>query len=335
MTSNKDEAVPIILKRIHETRNSQEFLTFNQSFCISIYIKAKDQYYYLNANSYTDKFPEYDIDTNMNGNNNFYVSNENIISNKRNLNNINNNNNNNIFEYEDDSYNSYSKFYKSYSELCIEEKMNCKYRFLNQSWYINYQDRLFSSHIINILFINSNLYKDTSKNNVLTEKEEKLMLSAEYIENINVDEVYDINQVPLNSNENVNKKKRENYFYDENKGLINLGIDKKKLENQTRVKLVPYETDFYKHVINNSFWVIEEELVDERERLEKEPLKEETQIKIKNVLLGLYLKARFSLGSAKSYATPSSGLQAPARKTMQGECRSHACMTMAEPQRFL
>ena len=292
LTSNKDEAVPIILKRIHETRNSQEFLTFNQSFCISIYIKAKDQYYYLNANSYTDKFPEYDIDTNMNGNNNFYVSNENIISNKRNLNNINNNNNNNIFEYEDDSYNSYSKFYKSYSELCIEEKMNCKYRFLNQSWYINYQDRLFSSHIINILFINSNLYKDTSKNNVLTEKEEKLMLSAEYIENINVDEVYDINQVPLNSNENVNKKKRENYFYDENKGLINLGMDKKKLENQTRVKLVPYETDFYKHVINNSFWVIEEELVDERERLEKEPLKEETQIKIKNVLLGLYLKVK-------------------------------------------
>ena len=108
--------------------------------------------------------------------------------------------------------------------------MNCKYRFLNQSWYINYQDRLFSSHIINILFINSNLYKDTSKNNVLTEKEEKLMLSAEYIENINVDEVYDINQVPLNSNENVNKKKRENYFYDENKGLINLGMDKKRMK---------------------------------------------------------------------------------------------------------
>ena len=32
--------------------------------------------------------------------------------------------------------------------------------------------------------------------------------------------------------------------------------------------------------------------MDERERLEKEPLKEETQIKIKNVLLGLYLKVK-------------------------------------------
>ena len=33
--------------------------------------------------------------------------------------------------------------------------------------------------------------------------------------------------------------------------------------------------------------------------------------------------------------TPSSGLQTPARKTMQGERRSHARMAMAEPQGFL
>ena len=64
------------------------------------------------------------------------------------------------------------------------------------------------------------------------------------------------------------------------------------MENQIRVKLVPYEKDFYKHVLNNSFWVIEEEINEHKEVLEKSPLMEGTQIKIKNVLLGLYLKVK-------------------------------------------
>ena len=38
---------------------------------------------------------------------------------------------------------------------------------------------------------------------------------------------------------------------------------------------------------------------------------------------------------AVSSATPSAGPQAPARKTMQGESLSHACMARTEPQGFL
>ena len=291
LTSNKDTAVPFILKRIHETRDSQEFLTFKESFYLSIYIKEKEQYYYINSNSYVEKPPEYEIDSLLNTQNNLYVSNENIITNKKNQININNNN-----IEEDDSDNGYKYFYENFSELCIEKRMNCKYTFLNQSWYEKYEDKLFSSQIINIIFINSNSYKDTNINNVLTEKEEQLMLSAEYIDNINdnvnADEVYDINQQPIDATQLIKKKKHEDYFYDENKGLISLMTNKKKLRNQIRVKLVPYETDFYKHVLNNSFWVIEEELTDYKEKLEKSFLKEKTQIKIKNVLLGLYLKVK-------------------------------------------
>ena len=291
LTSNKDTAVPFILKRIHETRDSQEFLTFKESFYLSIYIKEKEQYYYINSNSYVEKPPEYEIDSLLNTQNNLYVSNENIITNKKNQININNNN-----IEEDDSDNGYKYFYENFSELCIEKRMNCKYTFLNQSWYEKYEDKLFSSQIINIIFINSNSYKDTNINNVLTEKEEQLMLSAEYIDNINdnvnADEVYDINQQPIDATQLIKKKKHEDYFYDKNKGLISLETNKKKLMNQIRVKLVPYETDFYKHVLNNSFWVIEEELTDYKEKLEKSFLKEKTQIKIKNVLLGLYLKVK-------------------------------------------
>ena len=260
LSSNKDSSVPFLLKRIHETRTSQEFLTFKQSFYLSIYIKEKDQFYYINFSSYSGKLPEYDTDSLLLGQNNFYVSNENIISNK--------NNNINIEENDEYNNNSNAYFYENFSELSIEKKMNCKYIFLNQSWYLKNQDKLFSSQIINIIFVNSNLYKDNSENNLMTEKEEQFMLSAEYIDNINMEEAYDYSTLPVENSESIKERKDVNYFYDENKGLISLMNNKKKLANQVRVKLVPYETDFYKHVINNSFWVLEEELTDHKERLE-------------------------------------------------------------------
>ena len=84
-----------------------------------------------------------------------------------------------------------------------------------------------------------------------------------------MEEAYDYSSVPVENNESIKERKDVKYFYDENKGLISLMTNKKKLGNQVRVKLVPYETDFYKHVINNSFWVLEEELTDHKERLEK------------------------------------------------------------------
>ena len=41
------------------------------------------------------------------------------------------------------------------------------------------------------------------------------------------------------------------------------------------------------------------------------------------------------LALGKSSITPSAGPQSPARKTMQGESRSHACMAMTERHGFL
>ena len=208
LTSNIDSAVPFMLKRIHETRKSQEFLTFKQSFYMKIYIKDKDDDYYINSKTFfIKKSPEYDVDSLLLGQNNLYASNENIIFNRKNKNNINIINNNEDNDYNPD--NKFINFYENFSELSIDLKMNSKYTFLNQSWYLKYQDKLFSSHIINIIFINSNLYRDTNKNNLVTEKEEQLMLSAEYIESQNEEEILEQNQVPLDSNEiKIKKKKR-------------------------------------------------------------------------------------------------------------------------------
>ena len=292
LTSNINSAVPFKLVRIHETRSSQEFLTFKQSFYISILIKEKDQYYYISSNTYfIDKPTKYDVDSNINLNS--YSSNMNIITNEHIKENI-NKSINNIIEKDEDPENNYSDFYENYSELSIDKKMNTKYFFVNQSWYIKNKDILFSSQVVNIIFINSNLYKSNNFiNNQITEKEEQFMLSAECIDNNNEEEIFDSKDEPEDTNR-LYKRRSDNTFYDINKGLISQMIKSKKnnLNRQIKVKVIPYEKDFYKHVMNNCFWVIEEEIFDYEERLKKVPLMLGSQIKIKNILLGLYLKIK-------------------------------------------
>ena len=296
LTSDINTAAPFILERIHETRSLQEFLTFKQSFYISVFVKEKDQYFYVNSNSYFLERPlKYDVDSNliMNSYNNL-ITNEHI---KENL----NKNINKIEEKEDVSENNYANFYENFSELCIEKKMNTKYMFVNQSWYIKNKDVLFSSQVVNIVFINSNLYKTNFKNSQITEKEEQFMLSAECVENNNEEEIYDSKEDPEDTNYLYHKKTDSN-FYDINKGLISQIVKRKKnnLNRQIRVKVIPYENEFYKHVINNCFWVIEEEIYDYEERLKKVPLIVGSQIKIKNILLGLYLKVKKKGSGIKS-----------------------------------
>ena len=42
------------------------------------------------------------------------------------------------------------------------------------------------------------------------------------------------------------------------------------LNQQIKVKLIPYENEFYKHVMKNCFWVIEEES-ENKNKIEKIP----------------------------------------------------------------
>ena len=289
LTSDINSAVPFVLERIHETRSSQEFLTFKQSFYLSIYIEDKDKNFYINSSTYFKERPvKYDVDSVFTKNHsNSATNNDNMIVN--NIDNIDFDD-----EKDNDSENNFAKFYESYSELCIEKKAKSKYLFVNQSWYIKNKEYLFSSQIINIIFINSNLYKDNYKNSQVSEKEEQFMLSAEYVENVNEEEVYDINPEPEDTNyeRTMIHKKIDSNFYDINKGLISQIKKRKKKVKQTKVKVIPYEKEFYKHVMNNCFWVIEEEKYEYKEKLKKIPLKSNSQIKIKNILLGLYLKVK-------------------------------------------
>ena len=291
LTSDKTIAVPFCLKRIQEARTSQEFLTFKQSFYINIYIKEKDKYYFINiANEKEQKKSiDYDIDSAiLEQNFNNFISNENIINDGGEYSNEN--------EKEDETKINN----EDYSELCIDKNAKTKYLFINQSWYVKEKEKLFSSQIINIVFINSNLYKDNNKEIPMEEKEEQLMLSAEFLDNAFEEEINDVNQGPedTNSDKNIDVNNNLNQdLKDENKGFINQ-MDKKKnimnqkMNQQIKIKLIPYENEFYKHVMKNCFWVIEEEESDNKNKMEKIPLKHDCQIKIKNVLLGLYLKVK-------------------------------------------
>ena len=289
------------LERIHETRSSQEFLTFKQSFYIRIQIKDKEQNFYISTPDKKEKNDrrriKYDIDSAFNKKtqkNDNLITNDNIIGNKNTENlNINNNLNYND-EKDDESDNSFVYYYKNYSELKIEKNAKSKFLFVNQYWYIKNKDILYSSQIINIIFINSNLYKDSYKNSQISKREEQYMLSAEFIDNANEEEVYDVNQEPEDTKYDnyMYHQKTDKNFYDINKGLITHIGNKKQLSQHTKVNIIPFEKDFYKHVINNCFWVIEEEIYDYREKLKKAPLKPDSQIKIKNALLGLYLKVK-------------------------------------------
>jgi len=285
LTSNKNNAVPFCLKRIQEARTFQEFLTFKQSFYINIYIKEKDKYYFINiANEKEQKKSlDYDIDSAILEQpfNNF-ISNENII------------NEGGDYSTDNEQKDETKINNEDYSELYIDKNAKTKYLFINQSWYVKEKEKLFSSQIVNIVFINSNLYKDNNKESPMEEKEEQLMLSAEFLDNVYEEEINDLNQGPEDTNSDKNIDENNN---DENKGLINQTDIKKnrmnqKMNQQIKIKLIPYENEFYKHVMNNCFWVIEEEESDNKNKIEKTPLKQGCQIKIKNVLLGLYLKVK-------------------------------------------
>ena len=324
LTSDVELAVPFKLERIHETRSDQELLTFKQSFYIKIHIRDKDQYFYINEydNEISKKNKINNNFSHFNNINSFYNNNINSINNINNTNNINNinnfnninninniNNNNNISNIininnkrniedndsnDSDSDNMLAQFQEKHSQIVIEKQMISKYLFVNQSWYIKNKENLFSSQILNIIFINSNLYKDSFKNSQISEKEEQFMLSAECIDNTNEEEAYD---VPEENNlmKFMHHHRADSNYYNVNTGLIrkvNQRRKNNKINQQIKVKVIPYEKEFYKHVMNNCFWVIEEEIFDYKERLKRLPLTVGSQIKIKNVLLGLYLKIK-------------------------------------------
>ena len=165
-----------------------------------------------------------------------------------------------------------------YSDLCLVNSAEDKFSIINQSWYINKKDYIYNGQLINIIF---------SKN----KEKEKMMLSAQgtKVEN-KIEEIIGIKE---EIREDIDGMLRENnQKYIEFYGTTDRIEEKKNSFSSIEIKGLKYEENLFEHVVNNSFWVIENEKFKRKEINEREPIKIGDLVRIKNPLLGLYLKMK-------------------------------------------
>ena len=142
--------------------------------------------------------------------------------------------------------------------IIIDKNSTTDFYLINQQWYIRDSKEIYSGQLINIIF--SLMIKD---------KKEKLMLSIskktkEEIEN-------ELNE------EDYTMEYGEQQQYKEYKEYYLTGI--------------PYTNELSMQVLNNSFWIIEEDTTFIEENI-KFPLNTKNHFRIRNVNTGLYLNIR-------------------------------------------
>ena len=140
-----------------------------------------------------------------------------------------------------------------YYNASISKNQITQFYIIDQFWNAKDTKSIYSGQLINIIFTRT-------KGN----KEEQLMLCVEK----NEQKPPDLLEI-FNCNNEVNIENTSNEY---------------------RVISTPYTNELYKHVLNNSFWVIEEELEDFN-RIKK-PIQIKQHIRIKNVHTNLYLGIR-------------------------------------------
>ena len=166
-----------------------------------------------------------------------------------------------------------------YGELFVINYNLDKFYIINQNWFINDNDSLYNGQLINIIFTG-----DKNKEN------DKKMLSVEIIKSENKNEELSLIKDEV-------KEEADSSIHDTNNKYIttNSYMDriKEKLNSfsSINVKGIPYNENFYEHVINNSFWVIEKR-TKRQDELNPRAIEISDLVRIKNPLLGLYLAVK-------------------------------------------
>ena len=165
-----------------------------------------------------------------------------------------------LFYYIQDDKNPINKNNRTYYNVIIGKKPITKFFLINQMWNIEDTKSIYSGQLINIIF-------SYTRDN----KEEQYMLSVEKKENLNLN----------NQNQNF---EIINYNSEEEKK------EKEKEDNNPEYRIIgiKYCNELCEHVLNNSFWVIEEKL-DCFNNNNKKPIQIKEHIRIKNLYTGLYL----------------------------------------------
>ena len=175
---------------------------------------------------------------------------------------------------------------KNYGDLFVINYNLDKFYIINQNWYLNDNDSLYNGQLINIIFTG-----DKNKEN------DKKMLAVEGIKSENKNEEVSVlkdevkEEADNSIHDTINKYITTNSFNDRIKEKLNSF-------SAINVKAIPYNENFYEHVINNSFWVLEKR-TKRQDELNARAIEISDLIRIKNPLLGLYLAVRKKNKEAK------------------------------------
>jgi hypothetical protein len=231
LVNDVENAYPFSLELINKRRNSKGILRFDQNFYLNSYVQEDNMNYYLGEEIYNERKEKDEI---------------------------------NIFDQiEKDSGNSNINVNNNpdYNEIFMNRKPNYELYLINQSDILTNTGKIYTGHLINILF--------TKKD---PRKEEIMMLCLKEKSGYRINNLVDKGNKKVKPNINFKKDKNEE-------------IDKNKYE----VSACFYKKELYEQAINNAFWIIEDDRFVCKGSLNIKPICIQENFRIKNALTGFYL----------------------------------------------
>ena len=231
LVNDVENAYPFSLELINKRRNSKGILRFDQNFYLNSYVQEDNMNYYLGEEIYNERKEKAEI---------------------------------NIFDQiEKDSGNSNINVNNKpdYNEIFMNRKPNYELYLINQSDILTNTGKIYTGHLINILF--------TKKD---PKKEEIMMLCLKEKSGYRINNLVDKGNKKVKPNINFKKDKNEE-------------IDKNKYE----VSACVYKKELYEQAINNAFWIIEDDRFVCKGSLNIKPICIQENFRIKNALTGFYL----------------------------------------------
>ena len=219
LVENERLAVPFTFKKIVDTRSTQNRIQFNQIIYLSVYIKEKTQYYYVNQ----------------------------IGPSKRN--------------------------YNDYYELIIEKDFTNKFLIVNQQCYGKDDGYLYSGDLVNLIF------QEKQQPN-----ERSFMIGVDCQKEVKSGELISLKEEVKEDIDNFIKDNGQqgNDIFE----MVNI----KNEQGNKFIKSYNLKQELFKHINHFSFWIIEEQNSCSLSKMKRVPLKAGSFLRIKNPLIGLYLK---------------------------------------------
>ena len=219
LVENERLAVPFTFKKIVDTRSTQNRIQFNQIIYLSVYIKEKTQYYYVNQ----------------------------IGPSKR--------------------------TYNDYYELIIEKDFTNKFLIVNQQCYGKDDGYLYSGDLVNLIF------QEKQQPN-----ERSFMIGVDCQKEVKSGELISLKEEVKEDIDNFIKDNAQqgNDIFE----MMNI----KNEQGNKFIKSYNLKPELFKHINHFSFWIIEEQNSCSLSKMKRVPLKAGSFLRIKNPLIGLYLK---------------------------------------------